>query len=192
MGGRGAHSSINQHTPTETDRFIDRYHPTRRTIGGQEGLSFDRVPHDPTELKHLKEYATAHKPEILENLRQREAAAEKRRHTLANIPGLDEIREASRTYSQYMDERRRAINGDGTTAPPKEPFPLSHITKLRKKHSLAAAYLDAKKLTNSSNYELRTIGDHAIQLIANGGTARQARALMKREQDKYNKRHMWD
>lgn len=134
------------------------------------------------------------KPQIIAELQRRKEHGYARVMLDKTIEGVQEIVDISGRLSDYNARLRAYCAGDGVTppCPPKPSVSMDDLTEARRKYPLATTYLEAEKLASSANLELASIGDKAIDMIADGCTAEAASTYMTEERNKFNERHMWD
>ncbi len=202
MAGKTRSLTRDQHTDgsmsgEDIEAFVKRYKPQVRMMNGQEMLNIDKrlAPRDKQSLADFSKTVRANKQAIITWIKDRDARKRKqeeaRRERLDTIEGLEEIRQAQGEYAQYMTEVKRAVNGDGTMKPPREPFDMDHIEELHRRYPLADTYLKAMKLEGSHDAGLSSIGSRVIDAIADGADNDTAVRLMGSLKDEWAREHEW-
>ena len=123
---------------------------------------------------------------------QRRMKFEERQKKIQSITGLQEIRNAADEYTQYNRRLNRSFYGEGGGGVGVGQKPTANIAELKKKYPRAAAYLQAEKLSNASNYELQSIGREAVEKILSGKSYKKTLEEAKKKVSKLTDRWKWD
>lgn len=109
------------------------------------------------------------------------------------IPGLKEIKEAMEDVERWHYEFERSFDGEyavggyGVRKKPEYDF-----KKMHEDYPVADAYLKAESMSKKSNYELRSIGEKALERIINGENYETVLADMAAEEKTFTVKHIWD
>ena len=116
--------------------------------------------------------------EVIEK-HKNEKRKEEEEKLLNAIPGLRILESAYQNQEKYFNEFSAAMEdeyNDGISMPSK---PTEDIDELVAKYPKASVYLEAKGYENSSNFRKASAGREAKELLENGGTIEDAKAILK-------------
>lgn len=184
-GKSGATGAV--HTDPEMENFISKYRV--RIIG-------DKLGADNYITKHPEdaEYLRSHKQEIIDYIKSKEIAEKKRiearKAKIQSIKGLKEIEAAESAWYRYDEQSSQFIYKGGYGKAPEKPSVT--MNEMYKKYPRAAAYREAEKWENSSNYTKSAFGREAKEQIINGKSYKTAIAKMKKDWKEYTEKHLWD
>jgi hypothetical protein len=137
------------------------------------------------------------KPEIIAELKARREAeaqreAEAKAKLIANVPGLDILRDALTRQEMYQVAFNRMMEDEGNDGarPPKKP--TDDIATLKAQYPAAAAYLKAESWEYAGHYAKSAAGRKAKQAIADGADYTAVLAQMEAEWSAHCAEHAWD
>lgn len=142
-----------------------------------------------------EELVRGKKTEIMTYLKEEELekkrAFEERQAKINAIEGLHEIKRAIEEQVRWRRDFNRAMESEnrcvGMRAKPKD-----NIDALKQKYPRAVAYLLAESESLKSNYELSAIGSEALERIINGEDYNVVLADMKKKQNDFVEKHIWN
>ena len=144
--------------------------------------------------KELEEVKAA-KPEIIAELKARIAAEELAKanaaaELAANVPGLDELRNAREEWSDYRCRYEKYIASGACSGGPAKP--AVSVDEITAKYPVAAAYLKAEGYANAANYRKAAAGRKAKEAIANGADYKAALEQMEAEWTAAANENLWN
>lgn len=105
------------------------------------------------------------------------------------IPGLKEIKKAKAEWNNWKGEVNASFESEDATPLPKRPE--SDLNDLLKKYPQASAYLKMEALSNSTNCDLSSIGEEAINMVVDGDWEKAINYASEKERE-FADEHLWD
>lgn len=146
------------------------------------------------QVNALKSDLVAAKPAILTELIARRDAEIKAREDaaamlVANVPGLEILRDARSKWEMYHEAFSRAIDRGDVRMPQR---PVEDMDAIKAQYPAAVAYLKAESYEYASHYAKSAAGRKAKQAIADGDNHIEALVQMEKEWSDHCNEHIWD
>lgn len=134
--------------------------------------------------------APEYKALLMQQWQAKQDAAAARQAKIDAIPGLSEIRAATKDLAAWREEFNRSFDDVGGLGV--RPKPTVDISALLAQYPRAAAYLKAEEYSYSSHYVKAAAGRKALEQIIDGADPTQTLSEMEKVWGDYCNEHVWD
>lgn len=113
---------------------------------------------------------------------------EVQRKNFESIPGVKEIRAASKEFNEYREKFNRYMErGDGILP----ATPKTDLDALHKQYPDAVFALEVYSKTHSANDEIATIAQRAYAALMDGKSVETVKAQYDADMDAFTEKHIW-